>query len=73
MTKLKWHNDGERNGESWLAADYHDPPVATVSPRWMITRTWGAGRPDEWVAKDASGAKIGVAATRAAAQRLVKI
>lgn len=72
VKKLKWHNDGERNGGSWLAADYHDPPLATVSPHWRVTRGT-IGKPDGWIARDAGGVKIGEAETRAQAQRLVKI
>lgn len=68
--KLRWFNDGERHGESWLAVDEWADPVATVSPvRGPATRS--SSPPDQFVAIDGQGNEVGRARTRAAAQRLV--
>jgi hypothetical protein len=68
--KLKWWTDGP-NEESWLAADYFDDHLATVSPEYGPTRAT-RGKPDRWIATTADGTRVGQAATKGAAQKLVK-
>ncbi len=64
---MKWQHDGVDAAETWwLGPDGCDSSeaLATVSPSWGVTRAHGQGRPDEWVARDASGKRIGKFKTR---------
>lgn len=59
----RWNHDGIDTHETWWLGD-EESPLATVSPEWNETRTIGRGKPDRWIARDATGNKIGEANSR---------